>query len=998
LLNGTWKFNISSNPAQRPADFYQSSYDVSGWADIKVPANWECEGFDTAIYVNQSYPFWGIEGKRPNPPQIPHAYNPVGSYKRTFSIPENWSDRRIVIHLGAVKSAFYIWVNGEKVGYSEGSKTAAEFDITDYIQTGENDLALEVYRWSTGSYLEAQDFWRISGIERDVYLMATPKVHIRDYFVLAGLDENYRHGTFNLDVEVENLNRKKAGKYTVDVLVSKDNSEKPVMSLSRSATIEKTGSKIQFEGKMMDPDQWSAEQPNLYKMLVVLKNAKGKIEQVIRQDIGFRTAEVKNGNFLVNGKVVYVKGVNRHEHDADHGHVISRESMLKDIQLMKEFNINTVRTCHYPDAPEFYELCNIYGLYVIDEANIESHGMGYGEASLAKHKEWGPMHIDRTQRMVERDKNQACVVTWSLGNEGGDGINFVATAGWIKSRDLSRPVQYERAGTAAHTDIVCPMYMGIKGLTRYAKSNPERPLILCEYAHAMGNSCGGLQDYWTVIEQYPALQGGCIWDWVDQGLREYDENGRMYYAYGGDYGTNKPSDNSFCMNGLVNPDRVPNPQLYEAKKVYQHVTIEAVNLDEGTFRIKNKYFFTNLNEFNISWSVENAEGMRGHGTIADLNVAPQEDMTFGIKLPKLGAPAAGQEYVLRFSITNKERKGLVKAGHELAWEEFVLPTAYTPYTILNNTGMVSTKKEGDLLLVTGAGFRIAIDEKSGVLSSYQLNGEELVKEGPKLNFFRPPTENDVRDRAGYKKWKAAGLEQLTQKAGVMEIKDVDDGSKIVLVPVRMSSSTTTITAILQYQFFGDGTMHAVVDVNIPASVEAVAKVGFQTKMLRSFNEVNWYGLGGVSTYPDRKSAGKTAFYSCTAEEMYDHALAIPQENSNQMDVRWASITNREGIGLMVRGGDLINFSAYPYDDHDIYAARHLNELDEADFVTFNSDASMTGLGTATCGPGILPQYVTTSGMYRFDITWRPVDFKEKDVYSYAAEKYATKEFLVPEVP
>lgn len=1069
-LNGTWKFHIASNPESRPLEFYREDFDVSGWADIKVPANWEREGFDTAIYVNTRYPFWAIRGERPDPPRIPHGYNPVGSYKRTFTIPADWSGRRVVIHLGAVKSAFYIWVNGKKVGYSEGSKTPAEFDLTEYVRTGENDLALEVYRWSTGSYLEAQDFWRISGIERDVYLLATPKVHIRDFFVKAGLDADYRHGTFSLDVEVQDLSGSGPGLHSVEATVFTMDMARKVLELNHSEEIAPGRNMVNFEALVPDPEQWSAEQPNLYRMVLVLKDAAGNTLQALVQDIGFRTAEVKGGQFLVNGKAVYVKGVNRHEHDPDHGHVISRESMLQDIRLMKEFNINTVRTAHYPNDPEFYELCNLYGLYVIDEANIESHGMGYGEASLAKHEEWGPMHMDRTQRMVERDKNQPCIVTWSLGNEGGDGVNFVATAAWIKQRDATRPVQYERAGLAPHTDIYCPMYMGIDGLAWYAQSNPDRPLILCEYAHAMGNSCGGLEDYWITIEQYPALQGGCIWDWVDQGLREYDEKGRMFYAYGGDYGTNMPSDNSFCLNGLVNPDRVPNPQLYETKKVYQHIAIEAEDLAAGTFTVRNKYFFTNLDEFDLVWTIETAEGVVAHGSAGALDVPPLEAKTFAIDLPELAPPPNRQQCVLKFSLLTRQRKGLVKAGHEQAWEQLMLPLQGTGEMAVQVNGMpapgklvggqasvqkseaqgsmqvsgtqtsmqkveeqvplqmtgaqpsvqmtdelvslqitgkqvpgqvsgkVTLQQDGEMLILRGVDARIAIDAETGLVSSFVFKGRELLEQGPRLNFFRPPTENDYRDRFGYRAWHAAGLDQLEQTAGEAEVMEMEDGSIVLLFPVTLESPSTTITAVMQYQVFADGTLHAATDVSVPSTVNAVAKVGYQLKMQRSFDEVAWYGLGGVSTYPDRKAGGRFGFYSMNADQVYDHALAIPQENSNRMDVRWAAVTSTEGLGFLLLGDRPFNFSAYPYDDMEITEARHLNELDDAGFVTVNTDVEMAGLGTATCGPGMLPQYAATSGMYRFAVTYRPVDLRHTSLFDIVAEEIGTQPLLVTEAP
>jgi beta-galactosidase len=999
LLNGIWKFNIASTPEDRPVHFYKEDYDISQWKDIKVPANWEIEGFDTAIYVNTTYPFWQIAGEHPDPPRIPSGYNPVGSYRRNFEIPENWKERTITIHLGAVKSAFYIWINGEKLGYSEGSKTPAEFDITALVRSGKNTLSLEVYRWSTGSYLEAQDFWRISGIERDVYLLATPKVHIRDYFVNAGLDENYTDGMFKIDVEIENLSDRNYKDYSIDLRVSENNRNKAVIDSKHFLSINTSGpTRFEYESKVDQPLKWSAEQPNLYTLLICLKDKKGEVIQSISQKIGFRSAEVKNGQFLVNGKAVYVKGVNRHEHDPDHGHVVSRASMIEDIRIMKENNINTVRTCHYPDAPEFYDLCDQYGIYVIDEANIESHGMGYGAASLAKHEEWGQMHLDRTRRMVERDKNHACIVTWSMGNEAGDGINFQHNYQWIKERDSSRPVQYERAGQEPHTDIYCPMYAGTSWMIKYAQGNPERPMILCEYAHAMGNSCGGLQDYWDAIEAYPALQGGCIWDWVDQGLREYDENGRMYYTYGGDYGTNKPSDNSFCMNGLVNPDRKANPQLHEVKKVYQNIGISAIDLEKGEFEIRNKFFFTNLNEFNLSWHIKNAEGIIYHGRIPQMELKPQESKILKLDLPELKTPKAGQSYILVFSLTMKYRSGLVKAGHELAWEEFELPVDAHPAILLENSGKISSIQKDGSLVITGESFSMNIDMETGLIGSYLFKGREMMIEGPKLNFFRPPTENDIRDRNGNKKWEAAGLDQLIHHAEKPISKTIEDGSLLILFPLVLSAKETQINAQVQYQIFGDGSIQISSDVSIPGSIQAIAKLGLQMKMPHSYDELNWFGLGGVSSYPDRKSGGRLGFHSSKAIDLYDHNLPVPQDNCNQSDIRWASVCNAEGFGFLLTGKERMNFSAYPYSDEDITKARHLNELNESDYVTVNFDALVTGLGTATCGPGIATEYVAKTGNYRFSINYRAVELQRKSIYQYISEEHRTKNILVAGTP
>lgn len=988
-LNGIWKFNIAKTPEERPVNFYKNDFDISAWSDIKVPANWEIEGFDTPIYVNTTYPFWRIVIKSPQPPFIPKGYNPVGSYKRTFTIPENWNGREIFVHFGAVKSAFYIWVNGQKVGYSQGSKTPAEFNLTKYIKTGKNNIALEIYRWSDGSYLECQDFWRLSGIERDVTLSARPKVRIRDYNVIAGLDNNYQNGKFSLQVELSKHFKKRAGKHTITAKLFTFDKSTQILSLTKKINIKKAKTVVNFKEQIVEnPKKWSAEKPNLYKLQITLKDKKGNIVQSTTQHVGFRTAEIKNGQFLVNGQPVLIKGVNRHEHDPDKGHVIDEASMLKDIQIMKQYNINTVRTCHYPTDSRFYELCNLYGLYVIDEANIESHGMGYGERSLAKNIDWKEAHLSRVERMYHRDKNNPCIVTWSLGNEAGDGVNFQACYEWLKKHDATRPVQYERAGLEKHTDIYCPMYKSIKGMVEYAKTTPERPLIQCEYSHAMGNSCGSLNDYWNAIREYKALQGGCIWDWVDQGLREYDKNGRMYFAYGGDYGVDMPSDNSFCMNGLVNPDRKPNPQLYEAKSVYQSIFVKAKNLNNYTFTLKNEYFFTNINEFDIVWNVKNAERVVAHGhTTAD--VAPQAEKDIKLNIASLPVLKAGQKYTINFSFRTKARKGLVNKGHELATAQFILPIKSEAFNKVKLVGKLSVDKTNDYIIVKGDNFSLSISKFSGQILRYDFKGQNMIKKGPKLNFYRPATENDIKDGNGKRIWAKVSLNNLYQNiTGEIEIEKISEQQVNIIIPIALvnEDAGTEINVFQQYTVLSDGTFFVGADLRIPKQIKAVAKVGFQTLMLQNYDNIQWYGLGPVSTYSDRNTAGQLGFYSVDAYNMYDHNLAIPQDNSNRSDVRWASVTNVEGVGFFISSKKNFNLSAYPFADSDIDKARHLNELNKADFITLNTDLEQAGLGTATCGPGVLEQYVLSKKAFRFQMVFKPVDLKEKEVFEFAAQK------------
>ena len=598
-LSGDWKFKWCKSPGELPAGFYTKDFDASAWDVINVPSNWEFEGYGVPIYVNTRYEWTD----NPSPPYVPHDDNPVGCYHKTFRVPTYWSDQRIIIHFGAVKSAMSLWINGDNVGYSQGSKTPAEWDITPYVREGENTLAVQVLRWSDGSYLECQDFWRVSGIERDVFLYSTPNVYINDYSVVTDFDDSYRHSILRIGVNIA----KTDAELDTDMLnlAVKLYNENEEIVYEDELPLNMTTNHAQFsiETTIKNPKKWTAETPNLYSLALGIIDTTNRPLQVVGGKIGFREVEIKEGRLTVNGVPVLLKGVNRHEHDERTGHVISKTSMIRDIKLMKQFNINAVRTSHYPNDPLWYELCDKYGLYVIDEANIESHGMGYdADKTLANKPEWRAAHWDRFRRMVERDKNHPSVIIWSMGNEAGDGSTFEVLSQWAHQRDRTRPVQYEQAEQKKHTDIVCPMYATINDIVDYAKSEAadERPLIMCEYSHAMGNSNGNLKEYWDIIRTFDALQGGFIWDWVDQGIAQKDSNGNKYWAWGGDFGDeNVPSDGNFCMNGLVSPDREIHPALWEVKHVYQNVHLNIVNLEEGVISVKNEHDFINLENFQI---------------------------------------------------------------------------------------------------------------------------------------------------------------------------------------------------------------------------------------------------------------------------------------------------------------------------------------------------------------------------------------------------------------
>ena len=745
-LNGKWKFHWVKNPDTRPKDFYKPSFYTGGWADINVPGNWERQGYGTAIYVNETYEFDDkMFNFKKNPPLVPSEENEVGSYRRTFTIPAGWEGRRVILCCEGVISFYYAWVNGKFLGYNQDSKTPAEWDITDKLKKGENTIALEVYRWSAGAYLECQDMWRLSGIERDVYLYSTPKQYISDYKVTSILEKNtYKDGVFELDVTVEGA----AAGITTIAYELQNEAGKTVLNGSQPVKSRGLSNLITFDEKRIpDVEKWSAEHPNLYTLILELKDANGKVTEVTGTKVGFRTSEIKDGRFCINGVPVLVKGVNRHEH-SQLGRTVSKELMEEDIKLMKQHNINTVRNSHYPAHPYWYQLCDRYGLYMIDEANIESHGMGYGPASLAKDSTWLTAHMDRTHRMYERSKNHPAIVIWSLGNESGNGINFERTYDWLKSVEKNRPVQYERAEENYNTDIYCRMYRSVDVIKEYvARKDIYRPFILCEYLHAMGNSCGGMKEYWDVFENEPMAQGGCIWDWVDQSFREVDKDGNWYWTYGGDYGPKDvPSFGNFCCNGLVNAVREPHPHLLEVKKIYQNIKSTLVDKKNLTIRVKNWFDFSDLNEYLLHWSVTGDDGTIVAEGSKEVTCAPHAvvDITLGaVKLPK-----TLREAYLNLSWTRVKATPLVTSDWEVAYDQFVLPVS-------KNSWSGKPAKAGNTTFV--------VDEATGALKSLCLDGEELLASPITLSLFRPATDNDNRDQNGAKLWRQAGLDHLTHR-------------------------------------------------------------------------------------------------------------------------------------------------------------------------------------------------------------------------------------------
>jgi beta-galactosidase len=760
LLNGDWDFFLARKPEAAPQEFHQLDFDASSWQKIAVPGNWQVQGtWDIPIYCNVQYPF------EPNPPCVPEE-NPTGCYRTTFTIPENWQGCQVFLNFDGVNSAFHLWVNGQFIGFSKDSRLPAEFNITALIHPGENLLAARVYRWSDGSYLEDQDFWRLSGIFRDVYLMATPPVHIRDFWANPELDRKYQDADLRVRLKVHNSQNMPVSGYQIKAELY-DALKQPVAGCSASAQLHLTGNEevtATLAFRVKAPQKWSDESPYLYCLLLILKDAQGKTVEVEECRVGFRKVEIRQGRFLINGTPIYFKGVNRHEHDPDRGQAVTVASMLEDILLMKQFNINSVRTCHYPDDPRWYDLCDQYGLYLIDEANIETHGVW---DQLTKDPEWLTAFVDRGIRMVERDKNHPSVVIWSLGNESGHGPNHAAMADWIHTHDTTRPVHYESAGFERYVDMVSVMYPKVSRLAELAQIPGERrPQVMCEYAHAMGNSPGNMKEYWDVIEAYPRLIGGFIWDWVDQGLRRRTESGEEWFAYGGDFG-DEPNDNSFCINGVIFPDRKVHPALWEVKKVYQTVTVKPVDLLNGKVEVFNKRFFTDLSDLDVTWKLSVDDQVLQTGSLPRLKIAAGKGKILAVpfKQPKL---QPGCEYWLSLSFKLAEDTMWASKGHEVAWEQFKVPYEVpagpvTPVSALPNLKFTASNKNFE---AEGSGVKLVFDKGTGKLASLQMAGKELIKGGPRLNFWRAPTENDLNqwgDEQAARYWREVGYDQLEER-------------------------------------------------------------------------------------------------------------------------------------------------------------------------------------------------------------------------------------------
>mgnify|MGYP000566707393 CR=1 FL=1 len=965
-LNGTWKFFWVENADQRPTDFFKVGYNDKGWDDFQVPAVWELNGYGDPIYVNVGYG-WRNQYKN-NPPFVPTEKNHVGSYRREIVVPADWKGKDIIAHFGSVTSNMYLWVNGKFVGYSEDSKLEAEFDITKYLKPGQKNLiAFQVFRWCDGSYLEDQDFFRHSGVGRDCYLYTRNQKRIDDIRITPDLDSEYKNGTLGIELSLKGNNN-----VTLELLDSHNNVV---------ATKEVKGSgKVSAEMAVENPNKWTAETPYLYTLRASVKNG-NSVSEVVPVKVGFRKIELKNAQILVNGQPVLFKGANRHEMDPDGGYVVSRERMIQDIQIMKKFNINAVRTCHYPDDPFWYELCDKYGIYMVAEANIESHGMGYGETTLAKNPIYAKAHMERNMRNVQRNFNHPSIIFWSLGNEAGYGPNFEAAYDWIKAEDPSRAVQYEQAHKDGKSDIFCPMYYRYTGCEEYSKDDKyQKPLIQCEYAHAMGNSEGGFKEYWDLIRKYPKYQGGFIWDFVDQSCRWTGKNGKMIYAYGGDFNRFDASDNNFCDNGLISPDRVPNPHMYEVGYFYQNIWVTPGDLSKGEVKVYNENFFRDLSAYYMEWEVLKDGKVVRSGLVENLNVAPQQTATLKLDLGKV---CDCGEWLLNVKFVQKNRESLVPAGHVVAKNQLVLKEYKAPSMDFKNVEEtnvavvtpVANDDNYNCLEINGENFNIQFNKRNGYMDSYTVNGTQMIKEGAELspNFWRAPTDNDFGAglQKRYAAWKNPGISLVSMKHETV------DNQLVVSTEYDMKNVSAKL--YITYTINNKGAVKVnqkmVADKN--AKVSDMFRFGMQMVMPKSFENISYYGRGPVENYSDRNHSTDLGIYNQTVTEQF-YAYIRPQENGTKTDIRWWKQLNEEGKGLMFVAAAPFSASALHYtieslDDGWEKKQSHSNEVEEADLTNVLIDKAQQGLACEDSWGAIpLPKYRLPYGDYEFTFIMTPV--------------------------
>lgn len=1030
LLNGRWKFSYAESPALAPSDFYMESYEDRDWSRIEVPGHWQLQGYGKPHYTDLYYPF------PVDPPRVP-SDNPTGCYRRDFEIPRHWQDRQIILRFEGVDSAYHVWVNGQEAGYSQGSRLPAEFDISALVRAGKNQLSVRVYQWSDGSYLEDQDMWWMSGIFRDVSLFARPKVQVRDFTIRTELGGGLDQGTLHISAELANLLGAGAGtcvnastdasvSTSVNTSTSTDanlntsvdpsvnpNPNTSVVNLSHSPSV--TAASCRLTAVLLDarrlevgraeadsiglmngeiaevhlsinverPLLWSAEQPNLYHLLLCLQHGDETVE-LIPYRVGFRQIELRDGKFYVNGVPILLKGVNRHDHHPELGRAVPYETMLQDILLMKQHNINAVRTAHYPNDPRFYDLCDEYGLYVMDEADLECHGFELlGNLSrLSDDPEWKAAYVDRIERMVERDKNHPSIIMWSLGNESGFGCNFEAMAEWCKQKDPTRLIHYEEDREAKVADVISTMYTSVEKLTGLLEEGrSDKPRIICEYAHAMGNGPGGLTEYQQLFRKYDRMQGGFVWEWIDHGLKQQTTDGKVYYAYGGDFG-DEPNNGNFVVDGLIFPNRIPSPGLLEYKKVIEPVEVHVGDLSKGRLTISNLYDFITLDHLELLWTIEADGDIRQTGTFELTQIDPltEKEITLPYDLEALPG-IAHTDYWLTLRFLLKENGKWASKGHEVATAQFLLPVSVSvsehfpahpaPYA----SSPLSCEQANGLLQLTGADFTLAFDLVHGVIHSWQYEGSEIIaaRMGPRVNFWRAPIDNDMYILPD---WKKACLDKLQHRIDDVRWEQTGDDVVRIFVLARIAPPVYDWGFNCEYIYTVNGCGQVAVEVKGDPSGDParmprmLPRIGLQLGVPDPFDRVVWEGRGPGESYSDSKRANLFGVYRATVDELFTPYI-YPQENGNRTDVSWVSFTNARGIGLLAAGLPKLEFSAHRYTVEDLEQAKHLTDLSPRDFITVHLDYRQNGLGSNSCGPGQLPPYELKPEAFAFGLLLKP---------------------------
>jgi len=988
ILNGRWRFYYAQAPCAAPLNFTEADFDDSRWDNITVPGHWQLQGYGHPHYTNVNYPF------PVDPPRVP-SENPTGLYRREFDVPDGWTGRQIILHFAGVDSMFTIWVNGREVGMSKGSRLPAEFDITPAVRAGRNVLAVRVLQWSDGSYIEDQDMWWLSGIFRDVYLLALPKVAVFDYSVRTHLDDDGRKGRLQLAVTLRNFGQSNATGCTVKArLLDADGQAVLKRTLTAKADMPADGeATVEFSAEVIDPVRWSAEDPYLYTLALSSVDAEGNALEHVAGKVGFRRIERRGNVFLVNGMAIKLKGVNRHDTDPDLGRAVTYERMLQDVLLMKRHNINAVRTSHYPNDPRFLDLCDTYGLYVIDECDLECHGMRPRRFhELSDSEEWTEAYVDRMRRMVQRDRNHPCVVMWSLGNESGGGRNFHAMAAEARRLDATRLIHYEADPECRDSDVFSLMYPTLDCIQCIVDGRPaprwgsghfppelfaDKPFLCCEYAHAMGNGPGGLMEYWDLFYQHDRLMGGCVWEWADHGLRKRAADGQEYFAYGGDFG-DEPNDGNFVCDGLVFPDRTPSPGLIEYKKVIEPVLVEAVALEHGRVRVTNRYDFLSLDHLAMTWEVSADGKVLQSGRMSTPKVAPHRSKVVTIPFDLPVRPQTAMEHFLIIRFTLAAATTWAPAGHEVAWAQFPLPVKTSPPAVrpLSSMPPIKCREQGGELVLAGPDFEITFDRLMGRIRRWTCQGRPIMLAGPRLNFWRATTDNDRGGDRMAQKWRDAHLHQLQHRVDGTAWKRLTHQAVAVRVVSQIATPVLYIGFDCQYDYVVYGSGDVIIQVHgRPCGGEfppALPRIGLEMTVSADLDSVRWLGRGPGETYPDSKQAGWIGVFAASVDELCT-PYVFPQENGNRSDVRWLSLTPSRGAGLLAAGMPTLNFSVHRFTTMDLENARHTVELPRREELTLNLDYRQRPLGTASCGPGPWEIYELRPEEFQFALRLRCYD-------------------------